>query len=293
MADPGQISRLRGLQRELTTRIGVLDETFLGTSRPLAQNRLLYEVRRPPSVRDLRLWLGLDSGYTSRLLAALRDEGLVELRPDPEDARGRVTVLTAAGEAEVARLDRRADAAAADLVDGLSPPARERLAAAAESLTGLLLAATTRIEAADAADPRVTWCLEQYFAELDERFAGGLTVPGMVTADPQEVMPPHGQTLLAASLDEPVGCGMLKRTAPATVDIKRVWLDPRVRGAGLAGRMMDRLEDRARAMGCHTARLETNEALTEAIGMYRRRGYEEVAPFNEEPNAHHWFALSL
>jgi DNA-binding MarR family transcriptional regulator/GNAT superfamily N-acetyltransferase len=293
MADPGQISRLRSLQRQLTTRIGVLDEAFLGTSRPLAQNRLLYEVRRHPSVRELRLWLGLDSGYASRLLAALRDEGLVELRPDPADARGRVAHLTAAGEAEVARLDRLADAAATGLVDGLAPPARERLAAAAATLTDLLVAATTRIDVAEPTDPRVTWCLEQYLAELDGRVAGGLRVRGMVSADPLEVAPPHGQTLLATSLEEPVGCGMLKRTVPGTVDIKRVWLDPRVRGAGLAGRLMDRLEETARALGCHTARLETNEALTEAIAMYRRRGYVEVEPFNDEPNAHHWFALRL
>ena len=40
-------------------------------------------------------------------------------------------------------------------------------------------------------------------------------------------------------------------------------------------------------------RLETNHALTEAIGMYRNAGYQEVAAFNDEPYAHHWFEKRL
>ena len=36
-------------------------------------------------------------------------------------------------------------------------------------------------------------------------------------------------------------------------------------------------------------RLETNRALKEAIQLYRSSGYREVAAFNDEPYAHHWF----
>jgi hypothetical protein len=36
-------------------------------------------------------------------------------------------------------------------------------------------------------------------------------------------------------------------------------------------------------------RLETNKTLVEAISLYRSAGYVEVAPFNDEPYAHHWF----
>ena len=35
--------------------------------------------------------------------------------------------------------------------------------------------------------------------------------------------------------------------------------------------------------------LETNRALKEAIELYRKAGFVEVAPFNDEPYAHHWF----
>jgi hypothetical protein len=42
-----------------------------------------------------------------------------------------------------------------------------------------------------------------------------------------------------------------------------------------------------------TVRLETNRTLTEAIALYRSAGYEEVAPFNDEAYAHHWFEKGL
>ena len=48
-------------------------------------------------------------------------------------------------------------------------------------------------------------------------------------------------------------------------------------------------EDQARELGFTTLRLETNRALTEAISLYRNSGYAEVAAFNADPYANHWF----
>jgi ribosomal protein S18 acetylase RimI-like enzyme len=45
--------------------------------------------------------------------------------------------------------------------------------------------------------------------------------------------------------------------------------------------------------GVTVARLETNRSLTEAISLYRAAGYQEVAAFNDEPYAHHWFEKHL
>jgi ribosomal protein S18 acetylase RimI-like enzyme len=49
----------------------------------------------------------------------------------------------------------------------------------------------------------------------------------------------------------------------------------------------------ARENGASVLRLETNRALEEAIGLYRAAGFAEVAPFNDEPYAHHWFEKVL
>ena len=45
--------------------------------------------------------------------------------------------------------------------------------------------------------------------------------------------------------------------------------------------------------GAAAVRLETNRALVEAIALYRSAGYREVAAFNDEPFAHHWFEKRL
>jgi hypothetical protein len=40
-------------------------------------------------------------------------------------------------------------------------------------------------------------------------------------------------------------------------------------------------------------RLETNAALSQAIALYRGAGYREVAAFNDERYADHWFEKRL
>ena len=40
-------------------------------------------------------------------------------------------------------------------------------------------------------------------------------------------------------------------------------------------------------------RLDTNRSLREALQLYRASGYREIARFNDNPYAHHWFEKSL
>jgi ribosomal protein S18 acetylase RimI-like enzyme len=72
-----------------------------------------------------------------------------------------------------------------------------------------------------------------------------------------------------------------------------MWVADDVRGLGIGRRMLDALEAEARALGLATLRLETNRALAEAINLYRKAGYQEVASFNDDPYAHHWFEKRL
>ena len=72
-----------------------------------------------------------------------------------------------------------------------------------------------------------------------------------------------------------------------------MWVAPEARGLGLGRRLLHELEQHARATGIAMLRLETNRALLEAIALYRSDGYREVAAFNTEPYAHHWFEKRL
>ena len=72
-----------------------------------------------------------------------------------------------------------------------------------------------------------------------------------------------------------------------------MWVDESARGLGLGRRLLNELERQAAAHGAGTVRLETNKSLVEAISLYRSAGYVEVARFNDEPYAHHWFEKRL
>ena len=104
---------------------------------------------------------------------------------------------------------------------------------------------------------------------------------------------PAGLFLVATLHSEPVGCGALKFHPGAPAEIKRMWVASSVRGLGLGRRLLAELEARATAHGVRVLRLETNRALGEAIGLYLAAGYREVAAFNDEPYAHHWFEKAL
>ena len=105
--------------------------------------------------------------------------------------------------------------------------------------------------------------------------------------------PPAGLFLVATLHGEPVGCGALKLHNPEPAELKRMWVADAARGLGLGRRLLGELERRAAALGATSIRLETNRALTEAIALYRSAGYREVAAFNDERYADHWFEKQL
>lgn len=291
---PEQIAQVRQFNRLVTQRAGALEDHFLGRDRALGASRVLYEIGpQGADLRDLRSRLGLDSGYLSRLVQSLAASGLVSLGTGCDDDRVRRADLTPAGLAEVEEMNRRSNEAAEALLAPLTPSQRERLVAAMTDVRRLFQAAGARIERVDPAGPAARWCVSQYFAELARRFTGGFDPERSLPADEDELRPPRGVFLVAGVDGEPVACGVVKTTSPGIGSLKRMWVAPSMRGLGFGRRMLAALESEARGLGLTTLRLETNRALTEAIRLYRRSGYVEVAPFNDDPYANHWFEKHL
>jgi DNA-binding MarR family transcriptional regulator/GNAT superfamily N-acetyltransferase len=286
------IARIRSFNRTVTRRIGALESDFLGRHRSLGASRLLFEIGGGVEIRALRARLGLDSGYASRLLRALESEGLVQTGEAPGDARVRYVKLTGRGRRELALLNRRSDVAAASLLEPLSEAQREVLASAMGTVERLLVAGEVCFDLADPASRAARWCLARYFEELAERFEAGFNPAISTRVGAEELTPPHGYFVLATLHGDPVGCGGLKCHADFG-EIKRMWVAASSRGLGVGKRMLHRLEDLARERRLRLLRLETNKSLTEAISLYRSSGYREVAAFNDEPYANHWFEKSL
>jgi ribosomal protein S18 acetylase RimI-like enzyme len=243
-------------------------------------------------VRELRARLDLDSGYASRLLRSLESAGLVTVEASERDRRVRIARLTDKGRAERAVLDERADELAGSLLSPLNSKQRTRLVDAMREVDRLLTAGLVTATPTDPDHPHARHCLTAYFAELDQRFEEGFDVTLGISADGDELRLPAGLLLVATLHGRPVGCGALKLAADH-VQIKRMWVADEHRGLGIGRRLLAELERHAREQGATTARLETNKALAEAVTMYRAAGYREVAPFNDEHYAHHWFEKAL
>jgi DNA-binding MarR family transcriptional regulator/GNAT superfamily N-acetyltransferase len=287
------VARIRSFNRTVTRQIGALNGDYLGRHRSLGASRLLFEVGAEGiEIRELRARLGLDSGYTSRLLRSLEAEGLVHTGPAPGDARVRHVALTRAGRKELAVLNRLSDEVAAARIEPLSPSQREALASAMETVERLLLSTEVRLEVQKPTSRDARYCLAQYFEELSVRFDTGFDEARAIPARAEEMTPPHGYFLVASVSGEPVGCGGIKCHATYG-EIKRMWVKGSSRGLGIGKRILQRLEELARERGLPVVRLETNKSLTEAQSLYRRTGYREIPAYNDEPYAHHWFEKRL
>lgn len=288
------IAQVRRFNRLVTQRAGALDDHFLGRDRPLGESRLLYEIGLGRAdLRDLRQRLGLDSGYVSRLVKSLQKKGLVRLSPGSADHRVRSACLTAAGRREVREMNERSDEAAAALLKALPAAQRTRLVAAMAEVHRLLQLVGLQIERVDPASRDARWCVGQYFDELDRRFESGFDPAASLSAEDHELIPPRGAFLVASVDGEPVACGGVKAITRAVGSLKRMWVADTVRGLGIGRRMLEALETQAQTLGLTTLRLETNQSLHEAIRLYRGAGFREVAAFNSDPYAHHWFEKSL
>jgi DNA-binding MarR family transcriptional regulator/GNAT superfamily N-acetyltransferase len=289
-----QLQSVRRFNRLVTQRVGALEVDYLRRGRPLAEARLLFEIGADGAdVRALRSKLGLDSGYLSRLLQSLSAQELIAIAKGEGDGRRRRVSLTRKGSAERAAYDRLSDNLAESMLDPLDGSQQNRLLVAMGEVERLIRAASIKVaaEAPDTADARV--CLSTYFRELAARFETGFDAGADGSARVEDMAPPSGLFVIARLDGDAVGCGGFKRVDKGTGEIKRVWTAPSARGLGVARRMLRALEAAAREAGVKTLRLDTNRALTEAHALYRSEGYREIARFNDNPYAHHWFEKRL
>jgi putative acetyltransferase len=66
-----------------------------------------------------------------------------------------------------------------------------------------------------------------------------------------------------------------------SAEIKRMYVDPRTRGAGLGQRLLDRLTAAARERGAKQLLLETGNRQPEALRLYERASFAQCGPFGD------------
>jgi DNA-binding MarR family transcriptional regulator/GNAT superfamily N-acetyltransferase len=287
------VEPVRSFNRAVTQRIGALTDEYLALDRPLGASRVLWEIDTGIDVRSIREKLDLDAGYLSRLLRQLESENLVRVRPAPYDHRVRFVELTKLGRTERAELDRKSDELAWSMLEPLSDEQRGKLIDAMATVEKLLTEALVEIRSEDPESRAALYCMNSYYAELDSRFEAGFHPETSLTVSSDDLTLPAGLLLVAFLRNEPVGCGALKFQGDDSANVKRMWVAPEARGLGIGRRLLNELENQARSRGLKSVRLDTNRRLDEAISLYQSSGYKEIAAYNKEPYAHHWFEKQL
>ncbi|MCX6396071.1 MAG: GNAT family N-acetyltransferase [Propionibacteriales bacterium] len=131
--------------------------------------------------------------------------------------------------------------------------------------------------------------LDDYAAEIAALYDGAdLAAPGMPSAGPAELAPPHGAFLVGYQDGNAVCCGALKRLDDGVAEIKRMYVVPTARRQGVARLLLHALEDVAAARGYRTLRMDTGPKHQHAIAFYEAEGYRPVPDYNGNPLAT-WF----
>jgi|SRR5271166_4152046 len=96
--------------------------------------------------------------------------------------------------------------------------------------------------------------------------------------------PPDGVLLLARIADHAAGCIALRKLEVGVCEMKRLYVRPADRGRSLGRMLVERLIAEARALGYQRMRLDTVEsAMRDAVALYRRMGFREIAPYSSIP----------
>ncbi len=126
--------------------------------------------------------------------------------------------------------------------------------------------------------------LDRYLGELYEPRANHIL-------SVEELLAPEVSFFAAWQGERIVGTGAVRRM-PGEADtadqaygeLKRMYVDPSLRGQRLGSRMVATLEAEARAQGLALALLETGESQREAVRLYERCGYRRRAAFGGYPD---------
>src|SRR5262245_41741589 len=90
---------------------------------------------------------------------------------------------------------------------------------------------------------------------------------------------PGAMILLAEHRDRAIGVGAVRGLTGSVAEVKRMYVDPSMRGMHVGAAILDRLLDDGRRAGSSLARLDPCEFMTDAQRLYRSRAFVERGPY--------------
>jgi DNA-binding MarR family transcriptional regulator/GNAT superfamily N-acetyltransferase len=286
-AEGAMIEATRRFNRFYTKQIGLLEEGYLRSPYSLTEVRALYEIAHHDATTSSRIaeTLGLDPGYSSRVLGRLEKRGLVTKRPSDTDARQNLLSLSNAGRAAFRQLDAASRDGIGALLEKLSPADQERLVGAMHTIEALLGAAPEErvpyiLRPPESGD--MGWVVQRhgvlYHREYgwDERFEA--LVAEIVAQFVRELDPKRERCWIAEREGENVGSVFLVKhpEREGVARLRLLLVEPKARGLGIGARLVAECTRFARSAGYRTITLWTNSVLQAARRLYEKEGYRLI-----------------
>ena len=304
-----EVRPLRQASREVVRELGMLEQTYAPAGVTHSQCHALVELSQAGmlTVGELARRLRLDKSVVSRLTRQLVERRLVLAHAPGDDRRKKALSLSASGRRMVERIHRSADTRVQQALSMLPDPQRQTilegmgLYARALRRARLHQRVTLRpITTAD--DPAIARIIRTVMTEH------GADGPGFAIHDPEVAAMSRAYDPQAASpagywvLDDEgeviggAGFGPLAGGDGSTCELRKMYLQPTARGAGLGRRLLEHVLGQARAAGYTRCYLETMATMQRARALYRAAGFEPLT--RAEGDTGHfgcdsWYARAL
>ncbi len=134
----------------------------------------------------------------------------------------------------------------------------------------------------DAEFPADLELVRTLFREYAEELGVDLCFQGFeeeLASLPGKYAPPNGALLLVGEL----GCVALRPFSEGVCEMKRLFVRPQGRGAGVGKQLALAILARATELGYKSMVLDTLDSLTAAIKLYENLGFKVCAPYYENP----------
>jgi DNA-binding MarR family transcriptional regulator/N-acetylglutamate synthase-like GNAT family acetyltransferase len=284
------IDAVRAFNRFYTQKIGVLREGLLDSPFSLAEARVLYELsqRERPTAGALCRELGLDPGYLSRIVQRFEKGRLVARTRSAEDGRQHLLSLTKKGRAAFAALDKGSRRQMSGLLKRIVPADRSRLVTAMATIEQAFGAAPVGspsylLRAHRPGD--IGWVIGRHGALYAEEHGWDESFEALVAEIAARFLRRYDtkreHCWIAERDGVNVGSVFLVKQSKAVAKLRLLLVDPRARGLGIGGRLVDECIGFARRAGYRKVTLWTQSNLVAARRIYEEAGFRLV---REEPH---------